>query len=225
MASNAALERRSELSGFWLVSYIVLWVIVVVLCFFLAGVLHQLGFVYRQLEQRSSRPREEEDSIPTLEQDGPAIGSPLPNLEIDTFNGFGRLTTAIMRRSGSTLLVFMSPMCEPCQHAVEPLNRLVADADRNVHPLVFIRADEQACRAFLSVFPLNMPVVCDRDSNITMGLGIHRTPFGLLYDEQGTLVRKGGLEGQEDLLALLGDGSASPEAQAHVFPRFVSSNV
>ena len=211
------------MTGLWLVSYVVLWVIVVVLCFFLVGVLRQLGLLYRQLEQRPSRPKEE-DSIPALEQDGPTIGSPLPDLEVDTFNGFGSLSTAMLRGSGSTLLVFMSPMCETCQHAVEPLNMLVADVTHNVHPVVFIRADEQACRAFLSVFPLRMPVVCDRDATITVDFSVHRTPFGLLYDERGSLIRKGSLEGYEDLRALLGDGSASPEAQAHVFPRFVSSN-
>jgi methylamine dehydrogenase accessory protein MauD len=220
MAGSAKLEKRSEMTGLWLVSYLVLWVIVVVLCFFLVGVLRQLGLLYRQLEQRPLQ-SQEEDAIPALEQDGPTIGSPLPNLEVDTFNGFGRLTTTILRNQGSTLFVFMSPMCETCQHAVEPLNMLVTDATHNVHPVVIIRADEQACRAFLSVFPLHMPVVCDREAAITMGLSVHRTPFGLLYDEQGILVRKGGLEGHEDLLALLGDRSASLEAQAHVFPRFV----
>jgi methylamine dehydrogenase accessory protein MauD len=211
------------MSGPWLVSYVVLWVIVVMLCFFLIGVLRQLGLLYRQFEKRPSQ-MQEEDAIPVLEQDGPAIGSPLPNLEVDTFNGFGRLSTALLRGGSSTLLVFISPMCETCQHAVEPLNTLVADATRNVHPVVIVRADEQACRAFLSVFPLHMPVVCDHGAAITMGLGVHRTPFGLLYDEQGTLIRKGGLEGHEDLLALLGDEAASLEAQARVFPRFVSSN-
>jgi methylamine dehydrogenase accessory protein MauD len=206
------------------VSYLVLWVIVLVLCIFLIGILRQLGLLYRQLEQHTPQPQGD-DSIPTLEQDGPAIGSPSPNLEVETFNGFGKLTINAQRGSGSRLLVFMSPMCETCQHAVEPLNTLVTDATRDVHPIVFIRADEQACRAFLSVFPLHMPVVCDLESTITMGLGIHRTPFGLLYAEQGSLVRKGGLEGYEDLRALLGDRSASLEAQTHVFPRFVSSNV
>ena len=212
------------MTGLWLVSYLILWVIVLVLCFFLVGVLRQLGLLYRQLEKRPSQPQEE-DSIPALEQDGPAIGSPLPNLESDTMNGFGKLSTAMLRDRGSILLVFMSPMCETCQHAVEPLNMLVAEATRNVHPVAIIRADEQACRAFLSVFPLHMPVVCDHDDTINMGLGIHRTPFGLFYDEQGTLLRKGGLEGHEDMLALLGDEAASLEAQARVFPRVVSSPV
>lgn len=197
------------MTGLWLVSYLVLWVLVVVLCFFVVGILRQLGLLHRQLESRPPQ-SQEEDSIPPLELDGPTIGSPLLNLEVDTINGFGRLTTATLRDHGPTLLVFMSPMCESCQHIVEPLNTLAADASRTVRTLVIIRADELACHAFLSVFPLHMPVVCDRESTITMEFGIHRIPFGLLYDGQGTLIRKGGLEGHEDLLALLGDGAASP---------------
>src|SRR5436309_15883786 len=99
------------MTGLWLVSYVVLWIIVVVLCLFLVGVLRQLGLLYQQHEHRPST-SQEEDSIPTLEQDGPTIGSPLPNLDVDTFNGFGRLNTALLRGSGSTWLVLMSPICE-----------------------------------------------------------------------------------------------------------------
>jgi methylamine dehydrogenase accessory protein MauD len=219
---NVNLERRVGMTGLWLVSYLVLWVLVVVLCFFLVGILRQLGLLHRQLEYRPLQ-SEGEDSIPLLEQDGPTIGSPLTNLEVDTINGYGRLTTAMLRDRGLMLLVFMSPMCETCQHIVEPLNTLAADAARTIPMAVIMRADEHGCRAFLSVFPLHMPVVCDRESAITMGFDIHRTPFGLLYDEQGILIRKGVLEGHEDVLALLGDRSVSLTAQAHVFPRLVSN--
>jgi methylamine dehydrogenase accessory protein MauD len=212
------------MTGLWLASYLVLWGLVVVVCLLLIGILREIGQVYRQLESRQPQPQEE-SSIPALEHDGPAIGSSIVDLEADTINGFGTLIPATLQERGSTLLVFMSPMCETCQHIVEPLNALAADAARAISPNVIMRADEQACRAFLSVFPLHMPVVCDRDRTITMGLDVHRTPFGLLYDEQGTLIRKGLLEGQEDLLALLGDGSAPGRAQANVFPPLVSSQV
>ncbi|HLX56642.1 MAG TPA: hypothetical protein VKR83_06435 [Ktedonobacteraceae bacterium] len=212
------------MTGLWLASYLALWGLVVVLCLLLIGILRQLGLLYHQLAARPPQPQGE-SSIPALEEDGPTIGSPLVDLEVSTINGFGTLTPATPREGGSTLLVFMSPMCEACQYIVEPLNALAEDAARPVHLAVIMRADEQACRAFLSVFPLHLPVVCDRDRTITMGLDIHRTPFGLLYNEQGTLIRKGLVEGQEDLLALFGDGSAPVNAQAHVFPRVVSSHV
>jgi len=214
------------MTGLWLVSYLVLWGVVLVMGLCLIGILRQLGLVFRQLEPRLPPPQPRgESSIPGLENDGPPIGSSLGDLQVDTINGFGTLTTATLRGRGPRLLMFMSPMCETCQHIVEPLNALAADVTRAVGPVVIMRADEQACRAFLSVFPLHMPVVCDRDRTITMGFDVHRNPFGLLYDEGGILIRKGTLEGHEHLLALLGDESAPVTAQGNVFPRLVSSQV
>lgn len=214
------------MTGLWLVSYLVLWGLVLVMGLCLIGVLRQLGLVYRQLEPSLPPPQPQgESSIPGLENDGPTIGSHLGDLQVDTINGFGTLTAATQRDRGPILLIFMSPMCETCQHIVEPLNALAADATRAVGPVVIMRADEQGCRAFLSVFPLHMPVVCDRDRTITMGFDVHHNPFGLLYDEGGILIRKGFVQRHEHLLALLGDKSAPVTAQAYVFPRLVSSQV
>jgi methylamine dehydrogenase accessory protein MauD len=205
------------MTGLWLASYLVLWGLVVVICLLLIGILRQLGLTQRQLESHLPQ-LSEEGSIPALEHDGPGLGSPLADLKVGTINGFGTVSAVTQHGNRTLLLVFMSPMCETCQHIVDPLNALVEDAVHTLRAAVIMRGDEQACQAFLSVFPLHMPVVCDHDRTITMGLGIHRTPFGLLYDEHGILIRKGVLEGQEDILALLGDGSVSDTAKAHVFP-------
>jgi methylamine dehydrogenase accessory protein MauD len=204
------------MSGPWLVSYVVLWVLVLGMCSFLIGMLRQLGLMHRELEVR--RPQGQATSfIPPLEDDGPAVGSPMADLEAIPVNGFGSLASSALHE-GTSLLVFMSPMCETCQHVVEPLNALVAEDQPRVRAAVVIRGEEQACRAFVSVFPLRMPVVCDEDNRITMGLDIHRIPFGLLYEE-GTLTRKGVVEGYEDLQALLGNASASVTKPGRVSTR------
>jgi methylamine dehydrogenase accessory protein MauD len=205
------------MTGLWLVSYLVLWGLVVVMGLFLIGILRQLGLMYRRLDSDLTPPQEE-SSIPTLERDGPGIGSPIPDLEVSTINGFGILTPVVLHERGRRLLVFMSPMCETCQHIVEPLNALVADPAHAVRSVVILRADEQGCGAFLSVFPLRIPVVCDLDNTITKRFDVHRSPFGLLYDEHHTLIRKGLIQRPEHLLALLGDESVPVTAQAHVFP-------
>lgn len=207
------------MTGLWLASYIILWVLVVVVCLLLIGVLRQLGLIYRQLTPAPTKPTEEDNSIPELERDGPEIGSSLQDLSVESINGFGKLTLAMQSAGETTLLMFMSPMCETCQHLVEPLNALAAEPAGTVHVSVVMRADEQACRAFLSIFPLNMPVICDREGEITKGFDIHRTPFGLYFDEHGTLLRKGVFEGKDELQAVLGDESASDKAQSHIFPR------
>ena len=209
------------MTGLWLASYLVLWGLFVGVCLLLIGILRQLGLMQRQLDM-SPTESQGADSIPDLEHDGPSIGSSLTDLESGTINGFGTLHLAALRERRKLLLVFMSPLCETCQHIVEPLNSLVADVRRGVGTAAIIRGDEQSCRAFLKLFPLNMPVVCDDDRAITMGLDIHRTPFGLLYDEQGILIRKGFVGGHEDLLALLGGDPVSDSAQDHIFPGVVT---
>ncbi len=214
------------MTGLWLVSYLVLWAVVLVMGLCLIGILRQLGLIFRQLEPSLPPPQPQGESpIPELENDGPPIGSPLGDLQVDTLNGFGTLTAATLRDRGPLLLMFLSPLCETCQHIVEPLNALAADATHAVGPMVIMRADESGCRAFLSVFPLHMPVVCDGNRTITKGFDVHHNPFGLLYDEGGILIKKGILEGHEHLLALLGDESAPVTAQADVFPPVVPSKV
>src|ERR1019366_4237794 len=192
------------MTGLWLVSYIFLWLVVGILCLITIGLLQQLGLLQRQLEQHGSEPTTEETLLhPALEDDGLAIGSTLPQLTANSINGFGSLTFPFPSLEGYSLLVFLSPLCEPCQHIVEPLNMLVKEAVNTGKVIVIMRADEQACRSFISIFPLNLPVICDNERTITMDFNVHHAPFGLLYDAQGVLVNKGGVKNREDLLNLL----------------------
>src|SRR5438105_15736561 len=127
------------MTGLWLASYLVLWGLVVVMCLFLIGILRQLGMMHRQLEPRSEQPPQgTPEDFPAIENDGPTIGSPLVDLEADTINGFGTIATATLRDHGKTLLMFMSPLCETCQHIVESLNDLAADDSWAVRPVVIM---------------------------------------------------------------------------------------
>jgi methylamine dehydrogenase accessory protein MauD len=206
------------MSGLWLVSYLVLWVIVLGMAGLLYGALRQIGMLHLQLQRSSGAASEalgaaEAESIPPLEEDGPALGAAIPAWVAQqagpTDEDQGR----------QTLLMFMSPLCETCQHVVEPLNALAQSASAGPRPIAIFRADRPAYEAFLKVFPMRLPTLRDHDRTLTMELGVHRAPFGLLYDESGILIRKGLVEGEEDLAALLGDESAPEEAQMHVYPR------
>lgn len=199
-----------------LASYVVLWVITVALSLLLASALLQIRMMQLGLAGRGAST---ERPVPDrVGDDGPEVGSRLPILEADSINGFGRVTLPLRTPERSLLLVCMSPMCESCQHAVAPLNGLVEDSPRLLDVIVILRADDQACRAFLSVFPMRVPAICDSGRDLTMRLDVHRNPFGLLYDGTGVLVRKGVVANRDNLLALLGDLSASATARAIVFP-------
>lgn len=200
----------------WLASYVALWGLVVVVCLFLVGLLRQFGALQSQLDHPPVF--EPGANMPALENDGPTIGSHLPDLVAETINGFGEVALATRKPPGRTLLMFMAPLCESCQHMVSPLNMLAGDPAQGVLPIVFMRADEQTCRSFLSVFPLRLPLVCDDDRSIHRGLEVHRAPLGLLYSENGQLVRKGAVQTDEDLQSLLGNVGAPIAAQANIFP-------
>jgi hypothetical protein len=74
-----------------------------------------------------------------------------------------------------------------------------------------MKADEQGCRAFLSIFPLHGPVICDSTHQITMSFQVHHHPFALVYDTSNKLIRKSVVQKKDDLLSLLGDMS-KPQA-------------
>ncbi len=196
----------------WMISYVVLWLLVVVAWLLLVGTLRQIGMLRRGGREPANA------SLPALEDEGPALGSALPDLTFNTLNGLGSVSTAALARESSLAVVFITPTCQSCQQLAAPLNDVAQDRARRIQPLVFIMAhDEQACQAYLNVFPLHMPVVWDRDNAAALSFGVHRTPFGLLYDENGTLARKGVLNSSADLPALFGDASAP--MPAHIFPQ------
>jgi len=203
----------------WLLSYLALCGLVAVACALLIVMLRQIGLVRHRPGQHATGQIEQPPPVPPLEQDGPAIGSYMPDLAVQTINGFERVVSAALRDGGDALLVFISPICESCQHVVGLLNDVVVDGTRTVQPIAIMRADHQACQAFTHVFPLRLPLICDAARTIHVDFDIHRAPFGLLYDRQGMLVRKGIIVDRDDLLALLGDTSAPTPAQEHVFPK------
>jgi len=215
------------MSGFWLVSYIALWAVVLLSALLVFGILQQMGLQRRQQEAVGSASHApapgsgeepEAGGIPPLQDDGLVIGSELPQLTLETMNGYGAITLAPGQSDGRTLLVCLSPLCESCQHVVEPLNALAQSGEIGGRVVVVLRADRSGCEAFLSVFPLRVPVVCDADRRITMGLNAHRTPFGLLYDAQDLLERKGVAKSEDHLRALLGDTAAPDSTWVDIYP-------
>lgn len=206
------------MSGIWLSSYVALWVLVGALCLFLVGLLRQLGVLQYQFEHPPVITPGA--NMPALEDDGPAIGSPFPQFVAETINGFGTVALTTQRRASRTLVIFMSPLCESCQHMIGPLNALMDDPTQDLFVIVILRGDEGMCRSFLSVFPLRLSAICDDDSSIHRGFNVHRAPLGLLYDEHGMLVRKGVTQTDDGLQVLLGNMAmaASSTTPDDVYP-------
>jgi hypothetical protein len=222
------------LGGLWLASYIMLWALVVALVLLVVGMLQQIGLLSRRLQTlepvpADPAPRTADGSrtLPALEDDGPSIGSVMPDVQLETINDYGsvRLTAKPgAQHTAGTLLVCLSAMCQGCHEVVDPLNSLVDSEQHTLRVVALLRDDREASQAFLRVFPLHVPVVSQGADALMRQLAIHRTPLSLFYDAQGVLVRKGVTRDHDGLLAVLGDASASASAQAEVFPPLAVSS-
>lgn len=200
------------MTGAWLASYVALWVVVACMAALHVGTLRQIGLI--QLRARPAQDRR----VPTPEEDGPRIGDRLPEFGRPIDNGYDGQAIRRPEPGVQTLVMSMSALCEGCQDLVAPLNDLAAARGASLQLVAIMRGDEGPCRSFLGIFPLHMPVYFDPDHALANSLNLHQSPFGLLYDDRGRLVRKGMATNSDDLAALLGDMSAPPEALASVYP-------
>jgi hypothetical protein len=113
----------------------------------------------------------------------------------------------------------MNPLCKGCHDMVSSLNAWIGSRSSEMSTLVILMGDEPSCSSFVAVFSLDAPTVFDVDGRVTGEFGIHHIPYGLVYDETGTLTRKGSPADHDSLAALLGDSSVPEHALRHVFPQ------
>ena len=127
----------------WLISYTVLWALVLLLGFLLFGTLRTLAVQGWRLDQL-------EATMPSrVGRTGLKPGRKAPNFTLPTVNG--REASLTDFRGRATLLVFVQPGCGPCNSVVPALNRVEASGEAQVldHQT---RSTEQAALRLLSYF-------------------------------------------------------------------------
>lgn len=201
------------MSGWWLASYAALWVVVVVMVALQLGTLRELGML-RQGPHGRSRRRE----AVGVENGGPGLGTSLPELEVESVNGHGVIELARPAHGKATLIAFLTPVCEGCQLAVEPLNVAAAASGGFLRTLAVVSGPETASRTFLMLFPLAVPAILDPDHEIALAFAVTGSPFGLLYNEEGLLMVKGSIATDDQLASLIETG-----ALVHAAPVLASS--
>ena len=189
------------MTGPWLASYLLLWALILTTLFLVIGTLQQLGAVRSSLGLRKEDPSTEATALipPSVVDEGPNIGSEIPIMSYTPMND---IPADSPNRSGITLLVFMSPLCDTCQHVADPLNRLIASRS-DVSVTVILTGIREAVRPFISLFPMNAPIIHDPDRTIFYEFNIRSNPFCLLYDAEGRLRRKAILREPEMMLEIL----------------------
>jgi methylamine dehydrogenase accessory protein MauD len=165
--SNAAL----------LVSYCILWVLVLCLCMTVYVLARHVGMLHIRTGNSSAR----------MTNRGPEIGSTVNEVHFRDLNGQDVVIGG--RQERHTLLVFISPGCQACNELV-PALKSIARHERGVRLVIMAVAEEAETREYLKRhYLLHLSTVCSKD--VVSLYGIAGIPHSLLLDRDGVVRTKG----------------------------------
>ena len=153
------------MTGWWALAFVVLWLLVVVLCVVVIALARQVGTLHLRLGPRGAL---------EIDDEGPALGEPLPALEAAAADG-ARVTLGGAGRP--RLVLFASETCAVCLE-VSPGIPAAAAAGR-----------------------LEGLIVHDPDAEQT--LGVPGTPFVVVLDGAGVVRAKGTVNNLEQVEGLV----------------------
>jgi methylamine dehydrogenase accessory protein MauD len=180
------------MSGVWLASYIVLWLVVFALAFLLAGALRQLGLIQLRLG---------DDPGALITDTGLERGTKAPDFTaLDSESS--ELVTLSELDPVARMIVFASPGCLSCRELIPGLNE-VRKTRRDHDFLVVCRGDLESCQAFGRMNRLEAPMVVDTTGQIEKDYLVTLTPFAYLLDHEGNVVIRGVANDWRQLESLL----------------------
>jgi methylamine dehydrogenase accessory protein MauD len=163
-------------SGLWLVSFIVLWAIVLFQGLVIFVLMRQLGIIYLGTAQGVAR-----DGIPA--------GQPAPAFSLPGLGGGARSLADYTGRS--LLLVFGSTSCAPCRGLVPDLNVFASQHARDIDALFAIRGTPSEAQRFVEELHLQVPVGVFNDEELPEKYKARVTPFAFIIDGAGIVRAKG----------------------------------
>ena len=197
------------MSGPLIASYVVLWILFVVLSVVVLAMVRQIGLLHRRIEPFGAR----------IGQPGPDIGAEVP--PFDHVDLTGRRISLGSERGRKTLMVFVSPTCSSCKD-LAPAIRSIARSERGSMDTILVSdGSDEAVRRFVDDHKLRrLPMVTASDT--LEQYGVHSTPYALLIDASGHVETKGIVNSLEQLASLVNAGSLgtdSVESYVESLPR------
>ncbi len=177
-----------------LVSHVILWLIVVVLCFVVFALMRQIGVLHERVFPAGA----------LMTGRGPQAGEQTPVNDLVAFDD-SRITLGNGIRS--TLLLFVSPSCPVCKTLLPIVNSVARSEARN-HPLQVVLAsdgdtpeDRRQHLQFISAYNLakDRYVISKR---LGLAFVVEKLPFAALIDKAGVIRAKGLVNSREHLESL-----------------------
>ncbi len=164
------------MQGIWLLSYVVLWVVVLGMGVLVLLLYRQLGIMYLGSAEGVSR-------------DGLEKGTTAPDFSLaDQYGATQRLANY---RGRPVLLVFGSPHCSPCRTLLPQMHDW-AKAHPDVVPIWLNAASNDESLKFVSETGATLPVAAyPPETNLMDKYKVRVTPFMFMLDEKGIIQAKG----------------------------------
>ena len=191
------------MSGPWLVSYVVLWGLVLFQGAVIFVLLRQLGLMYMGTAQGVSR-------------DGLAAGERAPEFTLP--DPAGRPVSLAGFAGRPLLLVFGSTTCAPCRGLIPDLNAFARERAAELQVLYLSRGEADETRLFIEELDVRVPVAVHPDMALPDQYKARVTPFAFVIDGEG-IVRAKGLSNNRDhlegLLRVANDESRRAARRSH----------
>lgn len=175
------------MEGWWTVSYVVLWGLVITLCIVVVALARQIGTLHLRLGPRGAL--EMDDEGPPLREAPPSFAlRDIAGIPI-TVGGPGR----------AQCLVFVSPGCKLCEEIL-PSIPVVAEASA-MEPIVLSDSDAHETSVAYGSRKLKASVVPAHD--VAVAYSVPGTPYAVILDELGIVRAKGAINNLEQMEGLV----------------------
>ncbi|HVF52309.1 MAG TPA: hypothetical protein VNC78_01750 [Actinomycetota bacterium] len=175
------------MDGWWAASYVLLWIVVIMLCMLVVALARQIGALHLRLGPRGAFEADDE---------GPPLGEAPPPMEVRDPLG---AAVAIGGPGSPSLLLFVSPGCHVCEQVL-PAVDVVARAGA-LDPLVITDVDEEETALAFARRSFKAPVLSGID--VATSYSVPGTPYVIVLDGSGVVRAKGTVNNLEQMEGLV----------------------
>jgi methylamine dehydrogenase accessory protein MauD len=169
------------MTSWWLLSYVILWLVLLFLGFLLLGALRALALLRWRLEQL-------EAITPTrVGRGGLKPGKTAPDFTLPAADGGDVSLHDFAGRR--VFLVFTQSGCKPCHRILPELNKLQRGG--GVQVLVVNNGKPEATQRWADEAHAAFPVLAQQQYAVSKRYEMYATPFAFLIDERGVITSRG----------------------------------
>ena len=195
------------MTPWWLLSYVILWLVLLFLGFLLLGALRALALLRWRLEQL-------EAITPTrVGRGGLRPGKKAPDFSLPAVAGGDVSLHDFAGRR--VFLVFTQSGCKPCHRILPELNKLHRGGELQV--LVVNNGEPEATRRWADEAQAAFPVLAQQQFAVSKRYEMYATPFAFLIDERGVIASRGIINNAQHIgfvLSAAGDAAKDGRAEA-----------